>query len=42
MDFYDVFDDEVYFDEKTKEVLKFKIAEKYFIAIPDKNYEMIM
>ena len=42
MDFYDVFDDEVYFDQKTNEVLKFRVGDKYFIPIPENNYQLIM
>jgi hypothetical protein len=42
MDFYDVFDDEVYFDQKTNEVLKFRIGDKYFIPIPETNSQSIL
>ncbi len=33
MDFYDYFDDVVYYDSETKNVLKFRIGHKYYIDI---------
>lgn len=42
VDFYDVIDDELYFCEKTKEILHFRMGEKYVIDIAEEDLQAII
>ena len=42
LDFYDVFEDEIYYDQRDNQLLSFRLTDKYHIDLPENSGEGIM